>query len=195
MTSLLQTPRPTGGFRCILADPPWRFQTFGGQGAVFTLGDQPYPTMTREALMRLPVAHMAARDCILLMWVIDSHLVQALELGAAWGFEYKTRGLTWDKGRISGGFYFRRESEIQLLFTRGRPGRLSAGVGDMIRSKPREHSRKPDEQYAKIERMARGPYLELFARTTAPGWTCWGNEVDLFPPPEHVPQPSRVARP
>lgn len=181
MSDLLQTPRPAGGFGCILADPPWAFETFSGQDVVFTNGQvQPYQTMDLARLKRLPVRQMAARDCVLLMWVVDANLVQALELGAAWGFTFKSRGLTWDKGKMAGGYWFRKESEISLLFTRGKPTRTSASQRDMIREKPREHSRKPDDQYVRLERLVRGPYLELFARQTRPGWTSWGNQVGRF---------------
>jgi N6-adenosine-specific RNA methylase IME4 len=41
-----------------------------------------------------------------------------------------------------------------------------------------EHSHKPEEQYAIIERCSAGPYLELFARRKRPGWYSWGNEID-----------------
>lgn len=140
----------------------------------------PYATMSIEELRRMPVRSMAARDCVLHMWVVDANLEQALEIGRAWGFTYKSRGLTWDKGRMSGGWWLRKEAEIALLFTRGKPKRLSAGVRDMIREKPREHSRKPDCRYERLEALVRGPYLELFGRCRRPGWTSWGNETDKF---------------
>jgi hypothetical protein len=41
----------------------------------------------------------------------------------------------------------------------------------------REHSGKPEEVRQRIERLFPGPYLELYARKPAPGWTCWGNEI------------------
>lgn len=44
----------------------------------------------------------------------------------------------------------------------------------------REHSRKPDGIHERIERLVAGPYLELFARQTRPGWTAWGNETTKF---------------
>lgn len=159
---------------------------------VFTNGAvQPYATMTLKDLKALPVSMLTAKDCVLIMWVVDANLVHALELGAAWGFTYKTRAFTWDKGRMAGGFWTRKESEISLLFTRGRPSRLSAGVRDMIREAPREHSRKPDRIYGDIERLCRGPYLELFARTARPGWSAWGNQVGLF---QEGAQPGGIAR-
>jgi len=45
----------------------------------------------------------------------------------------------------------------------------------------REHSRKPDEIYARIEALVPGPYLELFARQQRPGWDSWGHEVETGP--------------
>lgn len=181
MTDLLQTRRPPGGFRVVYADPPWGFVTYGGDQVVFTAGsEQPYQTMSHEQLLRLPVRYLVARDAILIMWVVDAHLLQAIELAEAWGFEFCTRAFTWDKGVMRGGYWIRKESEVSWQFNRGNPTRLSAAVRDMIREKPREHSRKPDCVYPRIERLARGPYLELFSRSNRPGWTSWGNQTGLF---------------
>lgn len=204
LSDLLQTPRPAGGFGLIEADPPWPYEGWGGADlGVFNPRKNPltrlrpiYPTMSMEDLKRLPVRMLAARDCVLHMWVVDANLEQALELGRAWGFAYKSRGLTWDKGRMTGGWWFRKEAEIALLFTRGSPKRLSRGVPDMIREKPREHSRKPDCRYDRLEALAKGPYLELFARTQRPGWASWGNETDKFsadPDAASQPETERLA--
>lgn len=190
-TDLLQTPRPLGGFRCILADPPWEFITFDGRSALPQRAEiQHYPTMTKEELWALPVRDMAARDCALIMWVTDSHLDQGLALGARWGFTFKTAPLfIWrkttlagDKTRMSMGHWARKEAEICVLFTRGKPRRRPGGGGvrQFIDAPRREHSRKPEEQYERIEKLVYGPRLELFARTAAPGWTAWGNQTDLF---------------
>lgn len=184
-TDLLQTPRPLGGFRFIEADPPWDYEGYGGRSlGVFNPGSpKPYPAMTEAELCALPVRMLAARDCLLHMWVVDANLEQALRIGRAWGFAYKSRGLTWDKGKMSGGHWFRKEGEIALLFSRGHPRRLNAGVRDWIRERPREHSRKPEVRYERFEALAAGPYLELFGRCTRPGWTAWGNETGKFDPP------------
>lgn len=188
-TYLLQTPRPPGGFRTILADPPWGFltRTRGHQTPHRTKGDH-YITMDLADLRRLPVRDMAHKDCALIMWVVDSHFPQALALGAAWGFEFKTgKVLTWRKttldgtrSRMSMGYWSRKETETAFLFTRGAPQRQSAGVREIIDAPRREHSRKPDEQYDRIEALVRGPYLELFARKAHPGWTAWGDQIGHF---------------
>jgi N6-adenosine-specific RNA methylase IME4 len=78
------------------------------------------------------------------------------------------------------GYWSRKQTEICLLFTRGSPRRLGKGVRQLIVAPRREHSRKPDERYERIEALVNGPYLELFARTSRPGWSAWGNETDKF---------------
>lgn len=205
-------PLPAGPFGCILADPPWRFKTYSDKGR----GRSPdglsraaqrqnrpenhYQTMTIDAIKAMPVADVAARDCVLILWYVAPLLPEALDVGRAWGFKYKTSGFTWAKMRRAGsrrdllherpdhklfpmgtGYWTRSNPEQCLLFTRGKPKRLSAGVRELIIAPRREHSRKPDEQYAGIEQLVAGPYLELFARAPRPGWTVWGNETTRFP--------------
>ena len=36
------------------------------------------------------------------------------------------------------------------------------------------------EQLERIERLLPGPYLEMFARQSRPGWDRWGNQEELF---------------
>src|SRR5205823_5959167 len=119
---------------------------------------------------------------------------RALEVVRAWGFTYKTVGFYWAKlspGRgglllterdfFTGmGFWTRANPEPCLLATRGKPKRLSGAVRKLVIAPRREHSRKPDEVYERIERLAEGPYLELFGRATRPGWHSWGLQARLF---------------
>jgi N6-adenosine-specific RNA methylase IME4 len=180
-------PLPQGPFGVILADPPWSFKTYGGKtGTPHRSANDHYVTTETGALADIPVADVAARDCALFMWVVDSHVDQALELGAAWGFGFKTIAFIWSKGaedevpRIGMGYWTRKQGEVCFMFTRGKPKRQSAAVRQMLFGKRREHSRKPDEQYERIEALVGGPYLELFARHTRPGWAAWGNETEKF---------------
>ena len=78
------------------------------------------------------------------------------------------------------GYWTRANTEPCLLATRGKPKRLNADVRQAIITPRRQHSRKPDGVYGRIERLVAGPYLELFARTRRFGWDAWGNEVDKF---------------
>lgn len=158
-----------------------------------------YPTMSGADIAALPVQDVAARDCVLFLWAIDPMIPEAIELGRSWGFTYKTVAFYWAKLRREGstrhllhdepdhklfpmgtGYWTRPNPEQCLLFTRGQPKRLSASERKLIIARRREHSRKPDECHARIEKLVAGPYLELFARTARPGWTAWGNEVGKF---------------
>jgi N6-adenosine-specific RNA methylase IME4 len=158
-----------------------------------------YETMTMAQLRDLPVNHLAAPDCALFMWAIDPMLPEAIELGRHWGFDYKTVAFYWAKTRRVGskrgedhedfadklfpmgtGYWTRANPEQCLLFTRGRPKRLSRAVRKLIVSPRQEHSRKPDDTHERIEALVEGPYLELFARAPRPGWDVWGNQTDRF---------------
>lgn len=185
-----------GGYGVIEADPAWGWVSYGGKAsAPHRTAQAPYPVMTLEEMKALPVAEIAAKDCLLNMWVIGSHLDQAIELGRYWGFTFKSDGFVWVKtGKhdpavrpISMGKWVRKQVEYSLLFSRGKPSRTDAGVrqlietGDNVIYAPkREHSRKPDERYERIERLCEGPYVELFARNTRDGWDSWGNETTRY---------------
>lgn len=180
-------PLPRGQFGCILADPPWSFKTWSGKtGTPHRSANDHYVTTATSRLIDIPVAEVAAPDCALFMWVVDSHIPDAIELGRAWGFEMKTRAFTWRKlaangqARIGMGYWTRKQTELCFLFTRGKPRRKDKGVREIIDAPRREHSRKPDEQYERIEALVDGPYLELFARQAWPGWTAWGNETGKY---------------
>lgn len=174
---------PTNGeFKCILADPPWAFRTYVGLDLVPARGKQPYSTMSLADLRKLPIAECAAKDCLLFMWTVSYLQPQSFELAAAWGFKHVSVAFIWDKRRIGMGYWTRQEAEICHLFKRGKPPRLSSGVHQMIREPRREHSRKPDSQYERIEALCGGPRLELFARQSRNGWHAWGNQTGLFQP-------------
>lgn len=171
-------------YGAILCDPPWSFLTWSGKtGTPHRSANDHYQTQDLDWLMSLPVHVLAAKDCALFMWVVDSHLDVAIQLGRHWGFAYKTRAFEWIKreeggtAKIGMGYWTRKQSESCLLFTKGSPARKSKGVRQIIEAPRREHSRKPDEQYARIEALVDGPYCELFARHRRSGWSSWGNEI------------------
>ena len=178
------TPLPAGPFGCILADPPWAFRAWGGDRQLATSAKSAhYVTTDTVDLATIPVADSAAKDCALFMWLMDSHVEEALALGKAWGFEFKTIAFIWSKARehydpVPGmGYWTRKQTEQCWLFTRGSPKRLSKGVEQIIHCPRGAHSAKPERQYERIEALVGGPYLELFARTSWPGWTAWGNQT------------------
>jgi N6-adenosine-specific RNA methylase IME4 len=183
---------PRRHFGVILADCPWRFETWSDNGKDRS-ADQHYPTMPIAEIAALPVEDLAADDCVLLLWVTWPMLEHGLRVIQSWGFKYKTCGFDWMKAdprqidmfsddmdvRIGGGYWTRSNSEPCLLATRGKPQRLNANVRMGIISPRREHSRKPDI-YGRIESLVAGPYLELFARQQRAGWTSHGNETTKF---------------
>jgi N6-adenosine-specific RNA methylase IME4 len=179
-------PLPIGPFGAILADPPWSFLSWSGKvGTAHRTANDHYRTMRENDLQNLPVQHSTAPDCALFLWTVDSHLDEAIRLGAAWGFRYKTVAFVWAKTTLKGthrigmGYWTRKQTEICLLFTKGAPKRMDCGIRQLIISPRREHSRKPDEQYERIERLVAGPYCELFARQRRPGWAAWGDQLPM----------------
>lgn len=173
-------------YSVIYADPPWRFIKYSEVDQSRS-AEHHYDVMTLDAIRQLPVLNHAADDCVLLMWTTDPMLEQSFSILKAWGFSYKTIGFYWAKqnrkssGWFTGmGYWTRANCEICLLATRGHPKRKAKDVAKLIVSPRREHSRKPDETYGRIERLVEGPFLELFARTSRPGWDSWGNETTRF---------------
>lgn len=174
------------GFHTVLADPPWQFQNRTGKIAPEHHRLTRYPTLTTDEIAALPISALVAEPAHLYLWVPNALLADGLRVMEAWGFTYKAN-LVWHKIRKDGGsdgrgvgFYFRNVTELLLFGVRGKNARtLTPGRSqvNMIQTRKREHSRKPDEQYELIESCSPGPYLELFARGAQPGWTFWGNQA------------------
>ena len=174
-------------FATIMADPPWRFQNSTGKVAPEHRRLNRYSTMTLDDIKALPLPRVVAETCHLYLWVPNALLPDGLAVMAAWGFRYKAN-VVWHKIRRDGGsdgrgvgFYFRNVTELLLFGVLGKnartlaPGRTQV---NMLQTRKREHSRKPDEQYGLIEACSPGPYLEMFGRGTRGGWTTWGNQAD-----------------
>lgn len=176
----------TTRFKTIMADPPWQFQNRTGKVAPEHHRLKRYSTLSLNEICELPVNFIADETAHLYLWVPNALLPDGLEVMRHWGFQYKSN-IIWHKIRKDGGsdgrgvgFYFRNVTEILLFGVKGKnartlpPGRSQV---NMIQSRKREHSRKPDEQYDLIESCSPGPYLEMFSRGTRDGWTNWGNQA------------------
>jgi len=171
-------------FSTILADPPWQFQNRTGKVAPEHRRLLRYPTMELQEIMDMPISNVAAARSHLYLWVPNALMMEGLHVMKAWGFTYKSN-IVWYKIRKDGGpdgrgvgFYFRNVTELLLFGVRGsmrtlQPGRTQVNI---LATRKREHSRKPDEIFKIIEACSPGPYLELFARFRRPGWSQWGNE-------------------
>jgi len=159
-------------FRTILADPPWDVQQKGDRGAQVH-----YRLMSTAAITAMPISDLADADAHCWLWVTNATLRAGYEVLEAWGFTPRSP-LTWIKPRLGLGNYLRNATEHLILGTRGKaPVRFRAQPTWMF-APLQEHSHKPEEQYAVIERVSQGPFLELFARRRQPGWAVWGNEID-----------------
>jgi N6-adenosine-specific RNA methylase IME4 len=179
------TPDTIGTFNTILVDPPWRWKNRTGKGAPEHRRLYRYATMPETDLAALPVGALANTPSHLYLWCPDALMPQACGVMSAWGFTYKAL-VIWYKIRRDGGpdrrcmgFYFRNVTEVLLLGVKGKlrtldPGRRQPNI---VLSRKRRHSEKPDEMYPIIEACSPGPFLELFARTARPGWMAWGDEV------------------
>jgi N6-adenosine-specific RNA methylase IME4 len=172
-------------FRTVYADPPWQFSNRTGKMAPEHRRLHRYRTMTVDEICAIPVADLVTSPAHLYLWCPNALLGWGLRVMQAWGFEYKTN-LVWYKVRKDGGpdgrgvgFYFRNVTELLLFGTRGALRTLAPGrrMVNVVNSRKREHSRKPDQFYEVIEQCSPGPYLELFARHPRAGWRQWGDEI------------------
>lgn len=182
--SIAPLPTVPGGFRTVMADPPWRFQNRTGKVAPEHRRLDRYSTLDLDAICALPVQDVVAQNAHLYLWVPNALLPDGLRVMQEWGFRYVSN-IVWAKRRKDGGpdgrgvgFYFRNVTELILFGVRGSMRTLAPARRqvNMIETRKREHSRKPDEQYHLIEDCSPGPYLEVFARHAMPGWTAWGDE-------------------
>jgi N6-adenosine-specific RNA methylase IME4 len=180
-----------GSFGTILADPPWQFTNKTGKVAPEHRRLHRYATMTLDEIMALPVEELARPTAHLYLWCPNALLPEGLAVMAAWGFDYKSN-VVWHKVRKDGGsdgrgvgFYFRNVTELILFGVRGKnartlaPGRRQV---NLLATRKRGHSRKPDELYPIIEACSPAPFLELFARGSPRlNWTLWGDEALSIP--------------
>ena len=185
-SELLSSTSESGRFSTVLADPPWRFTNRTGKVAPEHGRLARYETMSLEDIKGLPVNQLVSKNAHLYLWVPNALLKEGIEVLEAWGFRYVSN-IIWAKRRKDGGpdgrgvgFYFRNVTEVLLFGVKGSLRTLAPARSqvNMIESRKREHSRKPDEQYQLIESCSPGPFVELFARHSRENWTVWGNEVN-----------------
>lgn len=200
---MITLPTTPGGFRVICSDVPWGFKSNSkacpGRNAM-----RHYDTMTLDEIKALPVADIAAPDCALFFWITGPFLAIGahLPIMKAWGFKPSGMGFDWIKTlrstqpylntklceienhlHMGGGFTTRKNCEYVVIGKRGKSVRRNAGVRSTIISPLREHSRKPDQFYQRVETYSEGPYCELFGRESRTGWAVWGNEATKFDEP------------
>lgn len=159
-------------YKTILADPPWDINQRSNYGAI-----NHYDLMSLDRIKAMPVVDLCEENSHLYLWCPNGLLPEALEVIKAWGFKYRC-DLVWWKPGLGLGNYIRTVHETCLFATRGKAPVKFHAQPSLLYAARQEHSHKPEEQFAIIERLSDGPYLELFARRRQPGWDCWGNEID-----------------
>jgi N6-adenosine-specific RNA methylase IME4 len=196
---------PTGKFSCITADPPWHFRARTAlQSRDFKSArdaEKHYDTMCLDDIAALPVGDLAAENCHLWLWVTGPMLVQGshLPIMKSWGFKPSAIGFVWcklqssydparfrmtEKDFFTGlGMTTRKNCEFVILGRRAKSKRLSKSVKELIIAPRRQHSRKPEIFFERVEAYCAGPRLELFARQSRPNWTTWGAENTKFDAP------------
>ncbi len=203
--------RPAGGFDVIMADPNWLFEVRSAKGEEKS-PQAHYDCEPPEEIAKLPISFLAAKDCALFMWVTWPLMPYWQLVLDGLGFKFAGLAWEWikynsatEKYAFGGGYGTRKNLEPCLLATRGNPKlrtdleffgdiQIPEGVRsvrDFIQAMPldciraprrHEHSRKPDEQYERIDTLFDGRKIELFARQRIqrPGWQSWGDEIDKF---------------
>lgn len=185
---------PTEKYDIIYADPPWDYggkmqydrssiktENIGFKRTIFiSAANFKYPTLKLKELKTLDVVSIAADDCLLFMWTTGPQIANAIELGQAWGFEYKTMAFVWDKQVHNPGRYTLSQTEFVLVFKRGKfpQPRGARNVRQLISSHRGEHSEKPEFVIDGITKMfPTQKKIELFARKNYIGWDNWGLEI------------------
>ena len=176
-------PFPKNRFKIIYADPPYYFKSYSQRGEKRN-ATQHYNCMEFNDILRLPLFNICDVDCVLFLWVTDPFLEKSFELIKRWGFTYKTVAFTWVKTTQTNkyfkgmGYWVRKNPEMCLLATKGKPKRLSKNVEQLIVSPRRKHSQKPDCVRDRIVELCGDlPRIELFARPPfVKGWDHYGNE-------------------
>jgi len=171
-------------YSIVLADPPWTFKVWNAAKSKNHVSHK-YNLMSVDEIGKLSIP--ASENCALFLWATWPNLKDAFDILNYWEFTYRTLAWVWVKlnrnsmGFFHGnGYYTRSNTEPCLLAVRGNMPVAAHDVQALICSPVRQHSRKPDEQYAKIERLyPQGRYLEMFARRKhSERWDVWGNEVE-----------------
>jgi N6-adenosine-specific RNA methylase IME4 len=174
-------------YNILYCDPPWSYRDKRDKHPRLCGGaSKHYPTMSIGDIKALPVADIAADDCILFLWVTFPNLQEGLDVIKAWGFKYKTLGFSWIKtNKKSGtpffgiGFYTKSNCEVCLIATKGKPKIVDNSISSVIIAPREEHSKKPSIIRDKIVKLCGDlPRLEMFARQAADGWDFYGNELE-----------------
>lgn len=172
-------------YKTILGDPPWEYGQWGKANPISRPHGKsypmPYPSMSIQEIMRLPVRQIADENCELYLWTTQKYLPPAFDVIKRWGFKY-CQTLTWCKaprGLGQEGLYC-PTTEFLLLSRIGKMPKCRRldSTWFAIKRPHNSHSTKPEFFQDMIEQVSLPPRLELFARRKRQSWYVWGNEVE-----------------
>lgn len=165
-----------GPYRVIVVDPPWPSEPNKPvpEGRAYF----PYPTMSIDQICAVPVASVAAEDCVLWLWVTNFHMRYAFRVLDAYGFAEKSI-VTWVKDKMGHGQNLRGKTEHCILATRGNPIIDLRAQTTVLEGRVRHHSQKPLEFYQLVESLCPASrYAEFFARgPVRSGWDGHGDQA------------------
>jgi len=166
---------PKGKFRVILADPPWSYDYTNS----IVSAEQHYPIMQLEEICQLPIEKLTTEETVLFLWTTNPLLFRVPQVLESWKFTYKS-SIVWVKNRgASLGLWMNSRHELLLMCTKESTPLPLEKINSVVSAKhPGKHSQKPRIFHEIIEKMYKGPYLELFGRRRRKGWTVWGNEIE-----------------
>lgn len=165
-------------YQTIVADPPWTYGNKRTGGSMNSAAEQKYSVMSQDEICAMPIREITAPDSHIFLWATSPLLPEAIDVMRAWGYTHKAV-IVWEKtGRLGMGFNFRIQTEFCLYGRRGKAKALRCQERNIIRAPVGKHSQKPEEFWNLINPLTPGPKLELFSRSTRPGWDCWGNECE-----------------
>ncbi len=185
---------PNRKYDIIYADPPWDYggkmqydkssiktiNTGFEKNVFISAANFKYPTVKLSDLKKLDVQSISEDNCILFMWTTGPQMANSIELGEAWGFEYKTVAFVWDKQVHNPGRYTLSQTEFVLAFKKGKfpTPRGARNIKQLVSVHRGEHSEKPEIVIDGITKMFPAQKkIELFARRNYIDWDNWGLEI------------------
>jgi N6-adenosine-specific RNA methylase IME4 len=190
-------------YELIVIDPPWPTAMRSPKGEKKSHAAK-YGSMSFEQIAALPIGQLAAPDCGLFVCSVWPHVLYGGDPGLhyadadasrsrvgecikAWGARAVSGGV-WRKTTVHGkvafgpGYRVRSACEPFHLCIFGNP-KNSKSMRNIFDGLRRAHSEKPEEMYAWCEKWMPGARrVELFSRTSRPGWDTWGYEAGKFDP-------------
>lgn len=172
-------PLPKLESQVLYADPPWSYHNEGFEESATNF----YPTLSLKEICDFTdkdgkkVTQLTTDKAVLFLWVTYPLADEGFEVIKAWGFEYKAQ-MVWIKNKtLPIGWWVKPRHELLYIAAKGEAAFPAVKFDSIFEYEATEHSKKPAIVYEWIEQMYTGPYIELFARNTRPGWESWGNQV------------------